>query len=140
MIIGSSPVADGVRPCGSDPMLQRSFISPGANVKVCALGSDPQGLTPSAPNFVRSLYHELQLSHLVIGRHGLAADATGEAALGAHRQLLEGGEAGGLVDAALEVVLGFEPGALGGDEAEHSGLAPGKKPQRLEAAGAWAVV
>ena len=47
----------------------------------------------------------------------------------------------GLGDAALQVVLAFQRAELGGDQAQHHALvALGKVAQRLEGAGALAVV
>ena len=44
------------------------------------------------------------------------------------------------VDPALDLVFAFERAGLGGDEPEHHGLAFRHEAQRLEAAGALAVV
>src|SRR5215831_1725635 len=59
---------------------------------------------------------------------------------GGKAELVEVDEFRRLVDAALERVLLLERAAFGGDEAEHHHLALGREAQRLEAAGAVAVV
>ena len=77
---------------------------------------------------------------LVLGEH-VALLGRGEPALRAQRELIEGSEGGCLVDALLDGVDVLELAALGRDESEHDGLvALGQEPQRLEAAGALAVV
>ena len=47
---------------------------------------------------------------------------------------------GRLADAALEIVLRFKLAGFRGDDAEHHGLALGQQTQRLEPAGALAIV
>ncbi len=65
----------------------------------------------------------------------------GEAALRRQAELIEGDVFGRLVDAALDVVLAFQLAGFRGDQAEHQLLvAFGKEAQRLETAGAIAVV
>jgi hypothetical protein len=44
------------------------------------------------------------------------------------------------LDAALEVVFGFQDRGLGGDQAEHDHLAGGHEARRLEGAGSFVVV
>ena len=59
---------------------------------------------------------------------------------GRQAELFERREFRRLVDAALEIVLVFQPARLGGDEAEHDHLALRHEAQRLEAAGALVVI
>src|SRR5438874_9241371 len=83
---------------------------------------------------------ELELGPLLVLGEYVAAGDAGKAALGGEGELVEGEDAGGFLDAAHEVLLVLELSALGGDEAEDGGLAVGHEPQRLEIAGALAVV
>src|SRR3954465_2160018 len=76
---------------------------------------------------------------LVLGQ-GIALLGRGKAALAGDTELIEGRIFRRLVDAALELVLAFEPAALGGHDAEHHGLALGQHAQGLEAAGALVVI
>src|SRR5215471_11324622 len=92
------------------------------------------------PHLARGLDDEAQLGDLARNVHGIAADAAGEAALRAQRQLLERRVLRRLVDASLELVFGLELAALGSDQSEHCHFALRKKTQRLEAAGAGAVI
>src|SRR4051794_25704030 len=76
---------------------------------------------------------------------GLAVDVAllgrGGPALRAERELIQGGDGGRLVDAALEVVRALEGPRLGGDQAELDDLVTlGEEPQGLEASGALVVV
>ncbi len=80
------------------------------------------------------------LAHCCSWVQGVALDGGGEAALGGEADLVEVDEAAGLLDAALEGVLGFELASLGGDEAEDYGFALGDEAQGLEAARARVVV
>ena len=75
----------------------------------------------------------------VVGQ-GVALDRRGEAALAGQAQLVQGDVLRGLVDAALEVVGGFQVRALGGDQAEDDLLALRDEAEGLEAAGALVVV
>src|SRR6266436_7677127 len=66
--------------------------------------------------------------------------AAREAALRAHAQILEWNVPGRLIDTPLELVLVLERGRFRRHEAEHHFLSPRHEAQRLEAAGAFAVV
>jgi len=70
----------------------------------------------------------------------LAVHRAREAALRRQAQLLERHVLGGLVDAALEVVLRFELAELGRHQAEDDGLALGQEAERPEVARARVVV
>src|ERR1700744_2343225 len=72
-----------------------------------------------APDLPRGLDHQAEFRGLLFDRQGVAVDGRGEAALRRQAELLERNVFGGLVDAALELVLGFERRAFRGDEAEH---------------------
>src|SRR3954468_23675561 len=93
-----------------------------------------------SPYLARGLDHQAELGDFARDIHGVAADATGKTALRAQCELLQRRMLRCFVDPALELVLGFELAALGGDQAEHRDLALGEKAQRLEPAGARAVV
>ena len=80
------------------------------------------------------------LAHLLVKGQGVALHGRGEAALRREAQLIDGDVARGLFDPPLELVLGLELAALGGDEAEHDQLVLGHEPQRLEPSGAGVVV
>jgi signal transduction histidine kinase len=58
------PAPTGVRPCGSDPVAipQESRVREiTARLAGCALGSDPQGLTPTEPSqLLAQMHHELR--------------------------------------------------------------------------------
>src|SRR6478672_11519417 len=94
----------------------------------------------ASPYLVRGLDHQAELGDFPRDIHGVAADAAGETALRTQRELLQRRMLRRFVDPALELVLGFELAALGGDQAEDRDLALGEKAQRLEPAGARAVV
>src|SRR3954468_19876982 len=93
-----------------------------------------------SPYLARGLDHQAELGDFPRDIHGVAADAAGETALRAQCELLQRRMLRCFVDPALELVLGFELAALGGDQAEDRDLALGEKTQRLETAGARAVV
>src|SRR5215831_15535681 len=93
-----------------------------------------------APHLARGLDDEAELGELAFLVHRVAADAAGKSALRAQCELLQRGVLARLVDAALELVLRFEPGALGRDQTEDGYLVPGQKTQRFKAAGARAVI
>ena len=65
-------------------------------------GSDALG---SAPHFVGDFHNQPQLFELAFDRHRLAADAAGEAALRAQRELLDVDEFRRFIDAALDLVF-----------------------------------
>src|SRR4051794_28761105 len=93
-----------------------------------------------SPYLARGLDHQAELGDFARDIHGVAADTAGETALRTQCELLQRRMLRRFVDAALELVLGLELAALGGDQAEHRDLALGQKTQRLETAGARAVV
>src|SRR3954453_1898546 len=94
----------------------------------------------SSPDLVGDLHDPPQLRPLLVLGQDIAFLGGGEAALRREAELVEVDVPRGLVDAALELVLGFERPALRGDEPEHDHLALGHETQRREAAGAVAVV
>src|SRR6266536_5556545 len=100
-------------------------------------GAEPR---PSAPDLLGGLDDAAELGDLLVVGEQVALDRGGEAALRRQAELLQGHEAAGLVDAPLQLVLGFELAALGGDQAEHHQLALRHEAERLEAAGAGVVV
>src|SRR6476646_2357359 len=93
-----------------------------------------------APDLVGNLHDPPQLRPLLVLGQDITLLGGGEAALRREAELIEVDEPRGLVDAALELVLGFERPALRGDEPEHDHLALGYETQRREAARAVAVV
>src|SRR6266567_3119026 len=92
------------------------------------------------PDLLRRGCDQLQLGLLLIGREQVAAAGGGESALRADRQVLTVHVPGRLIDAALEVIEGFQDRRLGGDQAKHDDAAWRDEPQRLEAAGPLGVV
>src|SRR4029078_9932249 len=93
------------------------------------------------PHLVSELLDHAKLRPLLLLGEDVALLGGGEAALRGETELLQRSELGGLVDPPLDVVLLLERTALGSDEPEHHGLvAFRQKAQRLEAAGAGAVV
>src|SRR5688572_23015938 len=95
----------------------------------------------SAPDLFGDLDHLTHLRPLLLLGEDVAFLGRGEAALRAERELLERGVLRGLVDAALDQVFRLERAALRGDHADHDDLlALGQEAQRLETAGAVAVV
>src|SRR4029453_14246684 len=93
-----------------------------------------------APDVAGHLEREAELPLLVLDRDLVAVVRAGKAALRAQAEVLERHVAGGRVDAAPEVVLLLELGALRADEPEHDRLALRYEPERLEPAGAIGVV
>src|SRR5262249_39830826 len=93
----------------------------------------------SVPHRARGLEDHLELAPLDVLAYRCRSHAA-EAALRAERKLLERQIAARLVDPAAQQILRLDLRALGGDEAEHRDLALGDVAQRLEAAGAVAVV
>src|SRR4051812_48621832 len=93
------------------------------------------------PHLVGELLDHAKLRPLLLLGEDVALLGGGEAALRRQAELLQRSELGRLVDPALDVILLLERAALGGDEPEHHGLvALRQEAQRLEAAGAVAVV
>ena len=95
---------------------------------------------PYAPHLVGDLHDHAELRPLLLLGQHVALLARGKAALRRQAKLIERHEFRRLVDAALDLVLGFQRAGLRGDEAEHHLLALRHEAQRLEAAGAVAVV
>src|SRR5580704_567555 len=93
-----------------------------------------------APDLLGGLDDEAELGHLLVVGQRVALGGRGEAALAGQADLVQRHVLGGFVDAALEVVLGLQLRALGGDQAEDDHLAGRDEAQRLEAAGALVVV
>src|SRR6202030_1732124 len=95
----------------------------------------------SSPNLPGDLYRQAQLRPLFVVGEYVALLGRGEAALRGQCELIERDVFGRLLDAALDLGVVLQRPDLGGDEAEHHDLvALGQEPQRLEAAGALAVV
>src|SRR5690606_30877915 len=94
----------------------------------------------SVPDGVGDLDDAGQLPLLVVESDGIAADAAGEAALGAERQPLERHDLGGLVDPALELVGARCLRHLGADEPEDHALALRYVAERREIAGPRRIV
>src|ERR1700722_14694055 len=96
---------------------------------------------PSAPHLAGDLDHHAQLRPLLLLGEHVALFGGSKAALRRETELIEGGEFGRLLDAALDVVLLFQLAGFCRDQPEHDNLvAFGQKAQRLKAAGARAVV
>ena len=113
------------------------FVSPNEALAAALKIACPLRL---APHLARCLGHEFQLRDLVADRHGVAADAGGEAALRRQSKLVERRVARRLFDAPFQLVLGFHLRTFGRDETKHGGLAFGQEAQRRKAAGARRIV
>src|SRR6266705_912024 len=94
----------------------------------------------SAPDVLGGLDDAAELGDLLVVGEQVPLDRGGEPALRREAELLQRHEFARLLDAPLQLVLGLELAALGGDQAEHDQLALGDEAQRLEAAGAGVVV
>src|SRR6202020_2183861 len=94
----------------------------------------------SSPHLASHRDHEIELAAFIVDRDEVAEGAGCEAALRAERQLLERRVARGLVDAAQQVVAGFQLGDFGGDQAEDHRRPWRDEAERLEAAGSFRVV
>src|ERR1700749_2444683 len=92
-----------------------------------------------APDLGGGVDDQGELVPLLLLGEVVALLGRGEAALAGQAELVEGGVLGGLVDPALDEVLGLELAALAGDHAEHDPLALGQVAERLEAARALVV-
>jgi hypothetical protein len=102
-----------------------------------------RGLTPaerSTPDVPGRGNEQLQFARLHIEPQAVVAVEGGEPALRTKPQAVEINDTGGLVDAALERVLGFELGNLGADQAEDGDGVLGQETQRREVSGARGVV
>src|ERR1700733_11614340 len=89
-----------------------------------------------APDLLGDLDDEAKLVPLLLLGEVVALAGGGEAALRGQAELVDVRVLGGLLDPALDEVLGLKLAALAGDDAEHDPLALGQVAQRLEAAGA----
>src|ERR1700761_466614 len=117
--------------------LHRTLVFTGSS----ASADDDTSCSCSSPNLVGELYDHPQLGPLLVLGQNVALFGRGEAALRRQAELVERDVLGRLVDAALDDVLAFELAGLGGDQPEYQLFVPfRKKPQRLEAAGALAIV
>src|SRR4051812_41770959 len=94
----------------------------------------------ATPNLFRQIHDHPQLGPLLVLGERIAFLGGGETALRRERELFDVDELRRFLDPAQQHVAAFELAALGGDEAEHHGLALRHETQRLEAAGALAVV
>src|SRR6266487_4014548 len=92
-----------------------------------------------APDLFGGLHHEAQLSDLLIPGQRIAVQGGGEAALRGQAQLVDVHELAGLLDPALDVVLGFQLSPLTGHQTEDDVLALRHETQRREPAGALVV-
>ena len=75
------------------------------------------------PNFRRRLEHHVELAKLLVFRQQIAAEARREAALRTDRQLFQRQMARCVVDAAAQLIDGFNPANLGRDQTQHGDLA-----------------
>src|SRR4029450_5419990 len=94
----------------------------------------------SAPHLFGELHDHAQLRPLLLLGQEIALLGRGEAALRRERELIDIDVFRRLLDPPLELIAALELAGLGGDEPEHDGLALWHEPQRLEPAGARAVV
>src|SRR5712671_6039904 len=93
------------------------------------------------PNLFGDLDHFAHLRPLLLLGQHIAFFRAGETTLRTQRQLLKRGEFRRLIDPALDGVLALQGATLRRDDADHRDLlAFRQEPQRLEAAGALAVV
>src|SRR3989441_1252988 len=85
-----------------------------------------------APNPLRSLHDQPELSFLICRGDGVSDHRAGKAALRAYRQMLQGHEAARFADTAFELVDRLEVRTLGGDQPEHHPLVFRHLLERLE--------
>src|SRR5580704_12128391 len=111
-----------------------------APVTMATLPATIFGIRLNPPDLARDLADHAQLRPFLILGKDIAFLGRGEAALRRETKLLEAGELGGFFDATLEDVPGFERAGLGRHQAEHGEAIFAQAAQRLEAAGARAVV
>src|SRR5690606_2626804 len=102
--------------------------------------ASPRAGSGVAPDRAGGRDRQPRLGALVLDGHIVAMDRAGEAAVRRQGELLEGGVLRRLVDAALEVVLGFQGAELGRDQAQHHDLAARQEAQGPEIAAAVIVV
>src|SRR5262245_53895967 len=100
----------------------------------------PRSRKTLTPDLAGDLDAAGELGPLLVLGQQVAFLGAGEAALRREAELLERRELGGLVDAALELVLALERAALGCHDAQHDVLVVRQEAQRFEAAGALGVV
>src|SRR6476661_3474700 len=93
-----------------------------------------------APHLAGDFDDHAQLRPLLVLGQRIALFGRGKAALRRQTQLFERNEFGGLVNTALDFVLGLESSALRRNETEHGRPILREHPQRFEAAGTFAVV
>src|SRR5258706_3950577 len=94
----------------------------------------------STPDFPGGFHDEPHLVGLLLARDLVAVHGARESALRREAELLERRVLRRLVDAPLDGVLRLELAELGGDEAQHHGLALRQEAQRPEVPGALVVV
>src|SRR2546429_4490733 len=82
---------------------------------------------PGAPDLFSGLHHEAQLSDLLIPGQRIAVQGGGEAALGGQAQLVDVHELAGLLDPALDVVLGLQLSLLAGHQTRSEERRVGKE-------------
>src|SRR6476659_11112350 len=85
-----------------------------------------------SPDLIGNLGDPPQLRPMLVLGQDIALLGGGEAALRREAELVEVDEPRRLVDATLELVLGFERPALRRDQPEHHHLALGHEAQRRE--------
>ena len=132
--------ADVLRQAGEERDLRRPRVrehrrqaAPAEEVERRVADVHPQ--TSSATSTIRRSFAACCSTVSVV-----ALDRRGEAALRREAELLDVDELRRLVDPPLQLVLRLELAELGGDEAEHDGLALRQEAQRLEAARALVVL
>src|SRR5690625_1872086 len=125
------PVSDCARSARIRPTSCITSPSPGTAGR--SRRPDPHpARTSSAPDLGRRLDDEGELGHLVVVGQRVALHGGGEAALRGQAQLLERHILAGLLDPALQGVLGLQLAAFRRHQAEHHHLARRDEPQRLE--------
>src|ERR1700722_3220243 len=107
-----------------------------APVTTATLPATMFGMRLIPPDLARDFADQAQLRPFLILGEDIAFLGRGEAALRRQTKLLEIGEFGGLRDAALDRVLGFERAALGRHQPEHGEAAFLQALERLQPAGA----
>src|SRR5687768_6052122 len=91
------------------------------------------------PDLPGRLHYRIQLLPHLVFAENFRIDAA-EAALGAQCELLYWEEFARLIDSSLQLIYGLHVGILGRNQAEDSDFISRHETQRLEAAGAVAVV
>src|SRR5271155_3782817 len=125
--------------CAMSSAIPRPMPRP-APVTMATLPATILGIRLVSPDLSGDLPDHPQLGPFFVLGQYVALLGRGEAALRRQAKLVQIGEFGRFLDAALERVLGFERTGLGRDQAKHREAALLQPLERLETAGAFPVL